>query len=627
VPSEPIDPRDTAWEIDQPIYRVYFWSRQPAPPGIAAAQMGYVADEYRIRDATDVIEVLDWAQRTARTDQTFCLYVEHVATGFSAWSGSLASTRLRVTSDYPDVVRIRAAVLLVGLWCERVAALSRDGTPMRVIGLPPRGYPGGHRYVRALHRARAAALRCRTSRARQDRSSSAAAHPPAYPLAPRALADAMRTDLARALAAGFLAAGEWTETGLLAAAQDVIGRRPKWLLHLVRQSLELYPRPPHDRPRELAATIATRPAAAKARHARPMFQPLAPTRMLTNRWRLPVLDDLGALADLLELTPGELDWFADPRGLARTTNAVPLQHYRVGHRVARSGTIRVLEAPKPRLRRSQRFLLDELLSQIPPHDAARGFRPGGSVHSYAAPHAGRPVVLRLDLEAFFASVSVARVYGIWRSAGYPEPVAHRLAGLTTSVLPLAAWRVIPRPADEQLHAAHWRLGRRLAAPHLPQGGPTSPALANLAAFGLDVRLTGLARSWGGRYTRYADDLAFSGGPGWRNGTSRILEVIEEIVRDEGFRLNPRKTGVMPRGGRQMLGGLVVNERPRVARGEVDLLRAILHNCRVHGPSSQNRAGVPAFEEHLLGRISWVAQHDPVRGARLLAEHRAIDWSR
>jgi hypothetical protein len=349
--------------------------------------------------------------------------------------------------------------------------------------------------------------------------------------------------------------------------------------------------------------------------------------MLTNRWGLPVLHDLGALADLLDVTDDVLDWFADPKRLARTTSDAPLQHYRVRHRVSASGAIRVLEAPKHRLRRIQRLLLNEVLAQIPPHAAARGFRPGGSVRSYASPHAGRPVVLRLDMEAFFASVSVARVYGIWRSAGYPEPVAHQLAGLTTSVLPLAAWRAIPRPGDERLLAAHWRLGRRLAAPHLPQGAPTSPALANLAAFGLDLRLTALARSWGGRYTRYADDLAFSGGPGWRHGTSRILDTIEEIVRDEGFRLNRRKTGVMPRGGRQVLGGLVVNESPRVPRHEVDLLRAIVHNCRVHGPSSQNRAGVPAFEEHLRGRIAWVAQHDPARGARLLADLEAVDWSR
>lgn len=436
----------------------------------------------------------------------------------------------------------------------------------------------------------------------------------------------MHDDLARALAAGFLS-GEWTKQGLVDSGAVVLGRRPRWLAPLARQVLELYPRPPADRPRELAANLASRPAAAKAGRAGPVVRPVASTRMLTNRWRLPVLDDLDAVADLLRLDPAELDWFADPRHLARTASDGRLQHYRVSHRVAPSGAIRVLEAPKPRLKVIQRRLLHEVAALVPPHDAARGFRPGGSVRSYAAPHAGRPVVVRMDLESFFASVTVSRVYGIWRTAGYPEAVAHCLAGLVTSVLPLAQWRAVPAPEDDGLLDAHWRLGRRLAAPHLPQGAPTSPAMANLAAYRLDVRLTALARSWGGRYTRYADDLAFSGDRGWGRGTSRLVDAVEEVVRDEGFRLNARKTGVMPRAGRQQLGGLVVNERPKVARREVDVLKAILHNCRVHGPNTQNRDDVPAFEEHLRGRIGWVAQHDPVRGARLQAVHDAIDWSR
>lgn len=439
----------------------------------------------------------------------------------------------------------------------------------------------------------------------------------------------MRRDLSLALAHGFLA-GTWSEEGLVESAALVLGRRRPWLTRLARQTLRLYPRPPLDRPRELAAVIASRRAPRRARSAGPVTHPVVGTRMVGNRWALPPLDDLADLARFLELGPSELDWFADPRRLARGTTEVRLQHYRVSHRVAPSGAIRVLEAPKIELKHLQRRLLRELLSLVPPHPAARGFRPGGSVHSYAAPHAGRPVVIRLDLEAFFASVTVGRVYGIWRTAGFPEPVAHALAGLVTTVLPRSAWRGVPRPADDALLDAHWRLGRRLATPHLPQGAPTSPALANLAAFRLDVRLSALARSWGGRYTRYADDLAFSGGSGshgWGKATPRLLEAVETVVRDEGFRLNPRKTGVMPLAGRQSLGGLVVNERPRVARREVDTLRAILHNCHRDGPSTQNRDDHPAFAEHLRGRIAWVAQHDPVRGARLLAQHESIDWSR
>lgn len=92
-------------------------------------------------------------------------------------------------------------------------------------------------------------------------------------------------------------------------------------------------------------------------------------------------------------------------------------------------------------------------------------------------------------------------------------------------------------------------------------------------------------------------------------------------------MNARKTAVQPRAGRQRLAGLVVNEQPRVARAEVDALRATLHNCVRHGPSSQNRADHPAFDLFLAGRVAWVAQHDPVRGARLHSQLDAVDWTR
>ena len=436
----------------------------------------------------------------------------------------------------------------------------------------------------------------------------------------------MRPDLARALAAAFLT-GEWSRQALIASGFQVVQGRPRWLRSVVTEVLQLYPRPPLDRPRELAAVIRRQPAATKAGSTRPIRQPIVPTRMLHNPWGLVALHDLSDVMSLLRLDAGELAWFSDPRHWARRADMATLQHYRVGSRVAASGAVRVLEAPKPRLKAIQRRLLNQIVGRIPAHDAAHGFRRGRSVASYTAPHAGRAVVVRLDLEGFFASVTVGRVYGTLRTAGYPEPVAHCLAGLMTSIVPLRAWQTIPKPSSPRLLGAHWRLGRHLAAPHLPQGAPTSPALANLAAFHLDVRLSALAQSWGARYTRYADDLAFSAGRSWRVGTSRVLDLIGQIVREEGFRLNDRKTAVLPRAGRQLLGGLVVNEAPRVSRGEVDLLRAILHNCARHGPRSQNREGRPDFAGYLRGRVGWVAQHDPARGARLRAELDAIDWDR
>ncbi len=281
----------------------------------------------------------------------------------------------------------------------------------------------------------------------------------------------MRAELARALAGAFLSDAPWDEPGLTARGRLVLGRRPAWLAPLVRQVLEIYPRPPADRPRELTAVIATRSAAGRARSARPRSRPVASTRMVANPFHLPELHDLGDVCSLLGIDDGELLWFSDPKRWARRTEQAALQHYRVSTRVSASGSTRVLEAPKPRLKTIQRRLLRQVLDLIGPHEAAHGFRRGRSVASYAAPHAGRAVVVRLDLEGFFASVTVGRVYGILRTAGYPEPVAHALAGLVTSVLPLASWRAVPRPADPALLPAQWRLGRRLAAPHLPGARP------------------------------------------------------------------------------------------------------------------------------------------------------------
>ena len=72
-----IDPRDTEWEVEEPVYRVYFWHQPLAPAGVPQEHMMFHSDEYQLSGAVDVGEVLDWARSTARRDQTFTLYVEH----------------------------------------------------------------------------------------------------------------------------------------------------------------------------------------------------------------------------------------------------------------------------------------------------------------------------------------------------------------------------------------------------------------------------------------------------------------------------------------------------------------------------------------------------------------------
>jgi hypothetical protein len=409
--------------------------------------------------------------------------------------------------------------------------------------------------------------------------------------------------VASVLAAAFLA-GEWTLDELVARARRAVGPRV-WLRSVALEVLRGYHRPPLDRPRELERFIGVvidrlNPRMPPRLLRRP---PVTPSAMAFRRWPVPVLDTVGDLAAFLKLEAGELEWFADVRGLERVARDEALRHYRYTRIPRPSGPPRVLEAPKPRLKALQRRLLHDLLDFVPVHDAAHGFVGGRSARTHAQAHVGRRVVVRVDLEDFFAGVSAARVFGIFRACGYPEAVAHVLTGLCTNAVPVA--ESVP---------GHWRLSRRLAAPHLPQGAPTSPALANLAAFGLDRRLTGLAAAIGARYTRYADDLVLSSDAHLRTPVATVAA----IASDEGFRVNAAKTRVMGRGRRQTVTGVVVNERPNVPRAEYERLKATLHRASLDGPAGLD----PTV---LLGRIAWAESLNPVRGARLRAAFARVRW--
>jgi hypothetical protein len=443
----------------------------------------------------------------------------------------------------------------------------------------------------------------------------------------------VRSDLPDALAAAFLA-GAWTQTALARRAREALAPPPRtplpWLTPLVAAVLEAYAHPPHDRPRELRAFVAA--ALERVRDApspRRFFLP--PARMADRRpWpAVPALDTPADLAAFLDLDPGHLAWFADVQGRERVAEDRRLRHYTYAW-IARPGApVRLLEQPKSRLKAIQRKLLRELLAHIPAHDAAHGFVPGRSVAGHAARHAGAATVVRFDLEDFFVSLPAGRVHGIFRLAGYPEAVAHALTGLTTNAVPPGVWADIPAPdragEDPRLRRAHHELGRRLAAPHLPQGAPTSPLLANLCAFALDRRMAALAARLGATYTRYADDLVLSGDRRLARGATRLTETVAALAAAEGLRLNRRKTRVMPAAGRQQVTGVVVNVRPNVARDEYDRLKAILHDAARHGPAHANREHAEDFHAHLLGRIAWVGALNPARGAKLRARFDAIAW--
>ena len=192
-----------------------------------------------------------------------------------------------------------------------------------------------------------------------------------------------------------------------------------------------------------------------------------------------------------------------------------------------SGGTRRISAPRHALKTIQQTLLREILTKLPLHDACHGFVPGRSTVTNAEPHQGARVVIKMDLIDFFPSVHYRRVMGLFEHYGYSYQVAGVLAGLTTH-RPVLDDGVVAWPGV------------------LPQGAPTSPAIANLVCRRLDMRLQGLADKAGARYTRYADDLTFSFHDGSESqcDIGRFCWWVDQICQQEGFAENSGKRRIL-----------------------------------------------------------------------------------
>lgn len=324
---------------------------------------------------------------------------------------------------------------------------------------------------------------------------------------------------------------------------------------------------------------------------------------------LPALNDPPALASAMGIQISELRFLAFNRTVSR------IDHYSRFTIPKKTGGVREISAPMPRLKRAQYWILHNILMKIPGTAASHGFRPGHSIVTNALPHAGKRVVINIDLKDFFPTISYARVKGLFVSLGYAESVAASLALMCTNA-----------ERDKfEIDGRTWlvaREGRRL-----PQGAPTSPAIANIIASRLDKRMTGAAHKLGFTYTRYADDMTFSGDPS--QGTDAVNKMIWQarlIAEAEGFTFNDKKTRVMGSGTRQDVTGLVVNVRPAVSRVERRRFRAWLHAAenaareRAPLPIWTNAKGAPSDP---MGFASYLAMVDADRGAPLVRRTKAI----
>jgi len=432
----------------------------------------------------------------------------------------------------------------------------------------------------------------------------------------------IKISVAQGVAIAFLKS-DWHPVAQTRMANQLFRTKQPWLNDLAHRVIEEFTSPPSLADLEKFITTDDRfQLNVKSRNLKQLDRRrlLGDQPVASLHWLIPKIETLNELASWLDVSLKELTWLANFNSRFDDRLRAP-QHYVMTAIKKRSKGIRLIESPKPKLKTVQRIINDSILSRVDPHPSAHGFCRGRSVISYVAPHVGSRFCMKFDLKDFFPRIRVSRVTGLFKMLGYDRPVRRHLAALCTNSVNqetiFCATGIPQIPSSES---------SRLYLPrHLPQGAPTSPAIANLIAFRLDARLHGLAKSAKATYSRYADDLLFSGGQELERSAKRFETTVGAIAIEEGFEVNFRKTRLMRASQKQSATGIVFNERINIDRREFDRLKAILHNCNRAGAESQNRESHPDFRAHLLGRIQWVTLLNETRGQKLRHLFDQIEW--
>lgn len=322
---------------------------------------------------------------------------------------------------------------------------------------------------------------------------------------------------------------------------------------------------------------------------------------------LPLLQSAQDVADALEITTARLAWLTYHRGASAVDHYV---HFSIPKK---SGGTRSISSPKAQLRAAQSWLLENVLQPIPIHDAAVAFRSGINIADNARRHAGRAIIVRIDLKDFFPSITFGRVKNAFVGLGYNEGVASLFALLCTEA-PRVALRV-----DGHVH--HVALSERF----LPQGACTSPTLTNVLCRHLDARLTGAAQKLGFTYSRYADDLVFSSDDEQANIVG-LQNLAKLIIEQEKLQINSEKTAIMRPHRRQSVTGLVVNAaqnapEARVSRRDLRRFRAFLHRYETLGREAlSDEIGQDALS-YARGYLSFIHMTNAAQAAKIRDAHR------
>jgi retron-type reverse transcriptase len=324
-----------------------------------------------------------------------------------------------------------------------------------------------------------------------------------------------------------------------------------------------------------------------------------------EKYNLPVFNTIQDLAMAMDITVSQLRFLAFNRKIST------ISHYKRFKIPKKSGGERLISAPMPKMKRAQYWILDSILEKIPLEPNAHGFRRGRSILTNAKPHIGSDVVINLDLENFFPSISYKRVKGLFQALGYSPAIATILGLICTE------------PTLEEVEIDNKSYFVATSERHLPQGAPTSPAISNILCRRLDRRLANMAATKGFTYTRYADDITFSASENASRYVGKILRNARDIVTHEGSIVHPHKTRILRKSRQQEVTGIVVNEKANIDRATLKRFRATLHQIEKDGLAGKHWGGGKDLIAEIEGFANYVMMVNPDKGKPLLAKVQQI----
>jgi RNA-directed DNA polymerase len=291
----------------------------------------------------------------------------------------------------------------------------------------------------------------------------------------------------------------------------------------------------------------------------------------------------------------------------------------------RNGKFREIMSPAKELKYIQKWILVHILSKYQLAESCKGFRKDISIYHNAKVHENADMILKVDLLKFYDTITEKRIYGIFKSMGYVENLSYSFAKITTAKHRIDYWIDFDKRSQEIL--------KRLIVKKpsiLPQGAPTSPMLANIAATRMDLRFEGLAKKMNFNYSRYADDLTFSIKTKQQLPS---LKLITKIISEEGFYINDEKTIYMKKGCRQYVTGLTTTNGINVSKKYRKEISEHIFYCRKFGVLShleKRKEEFPKynsinFHDWLYGHLCFIKSINEEASKKMLDDFNKINW--